>query len=874
MDENNNNDSKAWDTLKKLGKRVAKETGKLAIKAAKHIIKVLFTPPVLPYTIIVILCILALALILGIVFYVFNSFSGLLGLDADSLATSTKATVIQSQQMITIDSDTGQYIVNDEYSEKIFEGLELQQVDTENVKLVDIDKDMLNKYIEAEVKTMFPKTENGEFNAGEFDGLVKVHRDDAESGSSIPLNYIKYSDFYAYINNEDARVLKYFTLNPDDFKLHIAYTEKTEYKDYNENVVNSEIIIKVDIIDYQSIICNYATPLNYYISMHMICQDKDFMNELVDMVEETEIVLSFVQSAYKEIKEVDYEAKITTVNYETKVTGYDEIENLAYDSTDPLNIQPPIIYDPVHETTEVDGESIEISKANGNLADILEYTEYITPAQYHIIEKTSNEGRVCVTKANTWRLKSYLNLEKNDIVINYIQNNNNTNYVDIDDSYKVDRDTVCTGSYIKGTIDEYTSEWTESYDISINETEGEYDLTNFMNLIEQSYPKVKNKLETTPSMLFYLLEKNQNTQELSSVMRYVLFKFTGDSYGVTELDLADILMSPTQMVGSDYVVHIDKGDSALVIRDVETLKRAFSGYMGNEKLDQYAQDFLDMQEQYKVNAVFAAAVSIVETSAGRAGNAVNGLNNWFNISGGDPWKAYSSPREGIHAFGQLIANGSYYFTQGKYTVSQIGHTYCPNTTTHPTQADDWVANIIGFMTNMYKAAGIDANPNISTSGVGKIQDLINWAHSYVGDSSYPHWGGGYKAASGSCAAFVKSAYKYSGFEVVDGVCGKDMLNDDNIGEIGEVIYKNGEVDWSNIPIGAFLVVPPGADGSNASYGHTALYVGDGYVIEAGGSVVKKNQINVNAFSDAGYSYWAIPKTMKDYINSSEYKDLL
>lgn len=66
----------------------------------------------------------------------------------------------------------------------------------------------------------------------------------------------------------------------------------------------------------------------------------------------------------------------------------------------------------------------------------------------------------------------------------------------------------------------------------------------------------------------------------------------------------------------DYNVNTKSPEASPVINDITTLKKAFSGYPTNTKLLAEAQSFLDMQTKYNVNAIFAAAVSIVETTAG------------------------------------------------------------------------------------------------------------------------------------------------------------------------------------------------------------------------------------------------------------------
>lgn len=199
-------------------------------------------------------------------------------------------------------------------------------------------------------------------------------------------------------------------------------------------------------------------------------------------------------------------------------------------------------------------------------------------------------------------------------------------------------------------------------------------------------------------------------------------------------------------VEGSYVGNFDVHDESLFITDLETLKKALAGgYSKSDKLVENAQAFLDMQEKYKVNAIFAASVSITETSAGRAGHAIDGCNNWFNITTTSSanahttvskkgtvyhWRIFPTIHDGIGAFGSNIAEGSYYYTQGKYTVGDIGQVYCPNTAEHPTQADDWIEATLAQMSRFYEAVGIDISPYIEAPGsiggiaTGDLKDLF------------------------------------------------------------------------------------------------------------------------------------------------------
>ncbi|MCI8412124.1 MAG: glucosaminidase domain-containing protein [Clostridia bacterium] len=127
------------------------------------------------------------------------------------------------------------------------------------------------------------------------------------------------------------------------------------------------------------------------------------------------------------------------------------------------------------------------------------------------------------------------------------------------------------------------------------------------------------------------------------------------------------------------------------------LKKIFRAYNNGRmgaNLEGYAQDFCDLQTEYGVNPLFAAAVAIKEQAAGTADSSLSRNNNWFSIrsiNGG--WKVYSSPSESIDDFGWTIAKGSNYYTQEKYTIYDIGSKYC-------VPPDEWVKGVTDIMNTL------------------------------------------------------------------------------------------------------------------------------------------------------------------------------
>lgn len=182
----------------------------------------------------------------------------------------------------------------------------------------------------------------------------------------------------------------------------------------------------------------------------------------------------------------------------------------------------------------------------------------------------------------------------------------------------------------------------------------------------------------------------------------------------------------------DYIVKTDVSNSSPVITDIDELKKAFGGYATNSKLLAEAQTFLDMQQKYKVNAIFAAAVAITETTAGTNGNVALEAHNWFNYQKGgnvenldgylgvteDNWVKWDTDAHGIMGFGSYISEHStHYFSQGYYSVSEIGNdSYC-------VPPENWIKKVKSFMYDMYNAAelGIDVSGVPGKTGTVKVQ---------------------------------------------------------------------------------------------------------------------------------------------------------
>ena len=134
----------------------------------------------------------------------------------------------------------------------------------------------------------------------------------------------------------------------------------------------------------------------------------------------------------------------------------------------------------------------------------------------------------------------------------------------------------------------------------------------------------------------------------------------------------------------------------------EIFKKMFAGWVQGKEtiMEKDPQAFLNMQKEYGVNAIFAAAVTMIENGGGT--NLQIGGENYFSQKNGTDggWRQFNGVQDAVNAFGKNIAKGSFYYNAGIYDVRTIGPVYCERT------AGDkqWEDYVVEFMTKALKKA--------------------------------------------------------------------------------------------------------------------------------------------------------------------------
>lgn len=242
---------------------------------------------------------------------------------------------------------------------------------------------------------------------------------------------------------------------------------------------------------------------------------------------------------------------------------------------------------------------------------------------------------------------------------------------------------------------------------------------------------VGDMFESAPEMTFELLASSESTKGIVDIFKYIMHRYTGTDYGITDESQIAFVFDISPYGGSDYTVNTPMSDSKLVLTK-EQLEEAIKGsYKGDaqKNLLSCVDDFIYIQDNNKVNAVFAVAVTIIESSGGTNWAAIDpSTYNWYSIKGSyngnsqNGWRAYSSFNEATRDFGDLIANGAYYFKAGKYTVKAIAPTYCN---------EEWGNSVVSEMTKIYNSIGISGATGGTEGKTGNYTTFTANGRTYI-----------------------------------------------------------------------------------------------------------------------------------------------
>lgn len=420
-------------------------------------------------------------------------------------------------------------------------------------------KAYLFKFYQASMATQIPYIPTSEVK-----GIIRVKRTNSTVQQARELTWITHERFAQMLEAKDASLQNYYALD-ENWNLCVSTTIQT-----NQNGEETQTISEVKI-PYQTVVSQYSVPFRYLMIMLQVTQNPEYIRYMCDMfVEGKQIDFTIFDS-------IQTTTDVHTYTYYTKVR--ERVEHTSYDAWDTEHQYP--------HTTYTMREKVSSSPT----------TETITSTTI------TNTITANITYANTWLTE----------ITNEYTNESNTQYplgedgqtAELDDEEEPPKNEegkwkINQTTNSKSTVTSNT--WTQAG------TNGQIKESEFLGLwknetgtpqigaaydpngkeVEYPVPSFYKKQSPLPRILtaedfmFELLERYEDTQSYSDIMKYMLYKYTGKNYGVTSLDIDIFKRDDFKPFSSGGVIGGSFEDKVwFTLRNAGYSEEAVAGAMGS-----------------------------------------------------------------------------------------------------------------------------------------------------------------------------------------------------------------------------------------------------------------------------------------------------
>lgn len=734
------------------------------------------------------------------------------------------------------DSWDGSITIKDEDIQKVVDSIQEMGFDMDDLWLLgDIEKEetdneetlkekqneaakkYIRKFLEAQLVTETPHYEPAVTNGNAYNqktyGQVYIYRSSEndiidENSKGISMSWMSYEKMKEEAEKNTEKALK-------NIKNHYSIDEEgklviAQWTTIETTGKADQVIIGLKHIDYKNAISQYSTPMNFFIYLTMVSQNPEFVSAVTEMVKNSRIELTVFDTKTVNVEEDKYSCTINSkTTKETKKQGV-----VINTRTTPGEPKPGGNTTTTTTTTVIPTPKITYAKVWFSEQRVTYKLE--NQDSYHNYEKYDSSsdssladdpepGDPPAGETVSWSTNKYREITTNRTGTTYKEE---TRGEVVDKTGKKGSQGVTVSSYKN-----------EKREVKNNFTvDGQ---TTFVGLLDD-YFKIPNSnryeaagktnMVSGAEWLFSLMQKDAGLQNLEQIMRYAMYKYSGKDYGVKELDMSIFnIRDFSEFTSAGLKVKVDETGALepLTKQQIEEIiSKRFSGNAYNNLMSAI-DAFMEIQNKYRVNAVFAIAVAQKESSCGVNWAAIDpSTYNWYSIKGDyngnslDGWRKYPSFKEAVNDFGKLIGTSSYYFAGGNITIGSIGKSYCP-------PGDEWSRGVSQFVKEMYESIGITVYAVGGNELQAKVAEIAQNSASY-----------GIPAVAGRCQAWVWNVYKTAGASDVSADCAL------HAGQKWGV-----STDWSQIQIGATVY-----GYSHSIYGHVGIYIGDGMVAHNIGGV--------------------------------------
>lgn len=266
----------------------------------------------------------------------------------------------------------------------------------------------LERFLEAEIVTSYPYLGGDGLQGSVYFDRAKV------DGTTTELKYLEYNEFYNKVNNGDGDIRDYFTVDTNDWTVHVVKQDGT-----------------IEKINYKNMVSKFAMPFEFPICLAMVSQNPQFALAVVKLVKDSKIVITIAESKTTTTTtntetytrtvvdesgnvvsqengstepQVSVEETYTTDVFLSSAQTWilNEVTALNYDDT--TEEDQPVVTDLVSESspsTDENGNSIVISITNRkNTKEVSRHYQRWIRGTSKVIEKTSNFTNLILRDSN------------------------------------------------------------------------------------------------------------------------------------------------------------------------------------------------------------------------------------------------------------------------------------------------------------------------------------------------------------------------------------------------------------------------------------------------------------------------------------------
>lgn len=461
-----------------------------------------------------------------------------------------------SQKIVKKDDGYGFDIDLDTKVDEIIKKLEEKDGVLDQYISTKNQKEYLKAFIRAEIITQYPDLRNADkigtpVEDGEVQGCIQIHRalSDSTNGETQLLTYVDYEIFSSYVANGDSKATQHFTLDENENLVVAGWTRVTTNVKSNipgvENISDRvEYTLTTNSINYKPLLQRYSMPFDFLWALTVMGDDEEFSYKVAQLALNSKIIITVQDNLNTVITEdmeeyniqtkTEKSAKITAnVNgssYSKDIEKQKEEDPVQYKTesiikTENCRTNLQITYadtwiakyenvytnvipsDSVNENTSTEPNTEYVLKEQGNLKSD---SEISTELHNFEVEKCGGE-------------KKYKELLSKNRVSGTIGVISYKKYERIIDRKKNAKITTSSNMYTSGT--QSVTEKTDK-----NSTED-----NFVTLFVKS-DKAKPNILSATEWLFEMLEEGPKTANMVDIVKYLLYKATGEDYGVTTFD--------------------------------------------------------------------------------------------------------------------------------------------------------------------------------------------------------------------------------------------------------------------------------------------------------------------------------------------------